>query len=74
MSLTNPVLRIRRVVKTLGATNDQADEFADAMGEYPGRREFQLMLDEALSRWFNRIVFAMITIIGLAVAVIVAVD
>ena len=66
----NPILRIRRVIHTLGATNDQADEFAEAMGDYPGRRELQLMLDEMFSRWFNRIVFAFIAVAGLAVGII----
>ena len=70
MSLMTPILRIRRVIRTLGATNDQADEFADAMADYPGRRELQLMLDEMFSRWFNRIVFATIAIVGLGVAIL----
>ncbi len=70
MSLTHPVLRIRKVIRSLGGTNDQADEFADAMGEYPGRRELQLMLDEMFSRWFNRIVFAFIAVTSLAVGII----
>ena len=40
------------------------------MGDYPGRRELQLMLDEMFSRWFNRIVFAFIAVAGLAVGII----
>ncbi|MCY3921482.1 MAG: hypothetical protein OXN86_10985 [Chloroflexota bacterium] len=74
MSVMTPILRIRKVLRSIGASPEQADEFADAMNDYPGRRELQLMLDEVFARWFNRIVFSVIVIVGLAVAIIVAVD
>ncbi len=74
MSLMTPVLRLRKVMRSIGANESQADEFADAMADYPGRREMQLMLDEMFARWFNRIMFGMIVIVGLAVAIIVALD
>jgi len=69
-----PILRIRKVLRSIGATSDQADEFADAMNDYPGRREWQLMLDEMFSRWFNRIMVGIIVVVSLAVAIIVALN
>ncbi|MXY86273.1 MAG: hypothetical protein F4Y95_07235 [Chloroflexi bacterium] len=74
MSVMTPILRLRKVIRSIGASSEQADEFADAMADYPGRREWQLMLDEMFSRWFNRIMFGVIVIVGLAVAIIVALD
>ena len=74
MSVMTPILRIRKVLRSIGATSEQADEFADAMNDYPGRRELQLMLDDMFARWFNRIMFGTIVIVGLAVAIIVALD
>ena len=57
----------------MGASSQQADEFADAMADYPGRQELQLMLDEMFARWFNRIVFAIIVVAGLTLAIAVAI-
>ncbi len=74
MSLMTPLLRLRKVVRSMGASTEQADEFADAMSDYPGRREWQLMLDEMFARWFNRTMLGMILLISLAVAIIVALD
>ena len=70
----SPIIRIRRVIRSIGASPEAADEFADAMADYPGRRELQLMLDEMFARWFNRIMFGIIVIVGLAVALIVALN
>ena len=72
MSVMTPILRIRKVIRSIGANSEQADEFADAMNEYPDRRELQLMLDEVFSRWFNRIMFGVIVIVSLAVGIIAA--
>ena len=69
----NPILRIRRVIRSLGATNDLADEFAEAMDSYPTRREFEQRLEGMFARQTNQLIFAIIVIVGLAVAIIVAV-
>ena len=73
MSLMTPILRIRKAVLSMGASTEQADEYADAMADYPGRRELQLMLDEMFARWFNRIMFGMIVVAGLALAIAAAI-
>ena len=69
----NPILRIRRVIRSLGATNDLADEIAEAMDSYPTRREFEQRLEGMFARQTNQLIFAIIVIVGLAVAIIVAV-
>ncbi len=70
MSLMTPILRIRRVIRTLGATNDQADDFADAMDGYPTRREFEMRMEAMYQRHFKEVLIAMITIVGLGVAIL----
>ena len=74
MSLMTPILRIRKVLRSLGATSDQADEFADAMSGYPTRQEFEQRLEAMFARQTNQLIFAIIVIVGLAVAIIVALD
>ena len=74
MSLMSPVLRVRQVVRRMGASSADADEFADAMSEFPAQRELKLMIDEAFSRWFNRILLAMIVVAGIAIAIVEAVN
>ena len=72
MSVMTPILRIRKVLRSIGANSDQADEFADAMDAYPTRREFEQRMKAMFARWFNRIMFGIVVIVGLAVALIVA--
>jgi len=74
MSLATPILRIRKVLRSVGASDAEADEFADALDSYPSRREFELRLEAMFQRQFNRIMFMMIAVTGIAVAIIVAVD
>lgn len=74
MSVMTPILRIRNVLRAIGASPEQADEFADAMDAYPTRREFEQHMETMFAKWFNRTIFAMLVITGLAVAIIVAVN
>jgi ABC-type multidrug transport system fused ATPase/permease subunit len=74
MSVMAPILRIRKVLRSIGASSDQADEFADAMDLYPTRREFEQRMEAMFQRWFTRIVFAIIVVVGFAVALIVALN
>ncbi len=74
MSLMTPILRIRKVLRSIGANDEQADEFADAMGGYPTRLEFDQRLEAMFARQTNQLIFAIIVIVGLAVAIIVALD
>lgn len=74
MSVMTPILRIRRVLRSIGATSQQSDEFADAMSAYPTKDEFQQRLDTMFAQQFNRIMFGIIVVVGLAVALIVALN
>lgn len=74
MSVMTPILRIRKVLRSIGASPDQADEFAEAMDSYPTRREFDQRLEAMFARQTNQLIFAIIVIVGLAVAIIVAFD
>ena len=74
MSVISPILRIRKVIRSIGANDDQADEFADAMNAYPTKDEFQQRLDAMFAQQFNRIMFGIIVVVGLAVALIVALN
>ena len=70
MSVMTPILRIRKVLRSMGATSEQADEFTDAMGGYPTRDEFELRLEAMFARQMVQIILAMITIVGLGVAIL----
>lgn len=74
MSVMTPILRLRKVIRSLGGSDAQADEFVDAMDSYPTRREFDQRLEAMFARQTNQLIFAIIVIVGLAVAIIVAVD
>ncbi len=69
MSVMMPILRIRKVLRSIGASSEQADEFADAMDAYPTRREFEQRMEAMFQRWFNRIVFALIAVTALGLTV-----
>ncbi len=70
MSVMTPILRIRKVLRKLGASPADADEFTDAMSEYPTREEFELRLEAMFARQMVQIILAMLTIVGLGVAVL----
>ena len=72
MSVMTPILRIRKVIRSIGASPEQADEFADAMNEYPTKDDFQERLDAMFAQQLNRIMFGVIIVVSLAVAVIAA--
>lgn len=74
MSVMTPILRLRKVIRSLGGSDAQADEFVDAMDSYPTRREFDQRLEAMFARQTNQLIFAIIVIVGLAVAIIVALD
>ena len=57
-----------------GGDDDQSDEFVDAMSGHPARLEFEQRLEGMFDRQTNQLSFAIIVIVGLAVAIMVAVD
>ena len=74
MSVMTPILRIRRVLRKIGARSEDADEFTDAMANYLTKDEFELRLEVMFARQTNQLIFAIIVIVGLAVAIIVALN
>ncbi len=70
MSVMSPILRLRNVIRAIGASDDQADEFADAMTQYPSQVEFQLQLDKMFAQQFNRLAVLILSALGLFVAII----
>ena len=74
MALMNPMLRLRRVVKSLGADDERADEFVDAMDAYPTRRESDERMEAMFNRFFTRMLLAMIVIAGIAIAIVEAIN
>ena len=50
MSAMNPILRLRRTFRSMGAESEQADEAADAISDYGyGRRESDLRFERMLA-------------------------
>lgn len=82
MAAMNPILRLRRAFRSMGADAEQADEAADAVDDHAyGRRESDLRFAQMMAefrrdmeRLRNEFVFAVIVIVGVAVAIIVAVN
>ncbi len=74
MSIMTPIVRLRRVIRSIGASPEQADEFADAMDSYPTRREFDQRLEAMFARQTNQLILAILVIVSLAVAIIVALN
>ena len=78
----NPILRLRRAFRSMGADAEHADEAADAVDDHAyGRRESDLRFAQMMAefrrdmeRLRNEFVFAVIVIVGVAVAIIVAVN
>ena len=72
MSVMTPILRMRKVLRKLGASSEDADEFTDAMSDYPTREEFELRLQAMFARQQIQLILAMLAIAGLAVAIVIA--
>lgn len=72
MSVMTPILRMRKVLRKIGVSPEDADEFTDAMSEYPTRDEFELRLQAMFARQQIQLILAMLAIAGLAVAIVIA--
>ncbi|MDE2891588.1 MAG: hypothetical protein OXN86_03660 [Chloroflexota bacterium] len=74
MVTTNPILRIRRALRSVGASADQADEFASAIDEiYVSREQFEDRIGRMLADHRRQLLLEMIVIVSIAVGVILAV-
>lgn len=69
MSVMTPILRIRKVLRSIGASAAYADEFADAMDAYPTRREFEQRMQAMFDRQFNRMLLAFIGVLAVSLTV-----
>ena len=73
MASMNPILRVRRAFRALGANSAQADEVASAIDAiYPTRREFKLQMEEMMARHRRELLIEIIVIFSIAVGIIIA--
>lgn len=81
MATMNPVLRLRRVFRSMGAAEEQAEEAAAVIDEeYVGRSFFEVRMNQqtaelqaAIAELRNQVLIGVLLIAGVAVAVISAV-
>lgn len=75
MAAMNPILRIRRAFRSIGATSEQADETVSAFDEYYlSRREFDDRIRAIMAEQVNRILLGVLVIVGLGVAILALVN
>ena len=80
MAAMNPILRLRRAFRSIGADAQQADEAAGAVDDYSySRRESDLRhaqmmaeMRELMADQTNRILLGMFVLLSIAVGVILA--
>ena len=72
MRLTSPLFRARGAARSMGATSEQADRFADAMRVFPTPREAAQQAEATFNRYLLRSplrsVLAMIIVAESAIA------
>ena len=61
-------LRLRRVLISIGASDDQADEFVNAIDELPSKQDLGRALAEMEQRLVNRMLLIGIGLSGLVIA------
>jgi len=70
----NPILRLRRAFRSIGADSDQADELASAIDDhYLTRQEFEDHMGRMMAENRNQILLGVLLIVSIGVAVILAV-
>ena len=82
MAAMNPILRLRKAFRSLGVDDEQVDEVADALGDHSfSRRETELMfqremakMQEMMAAHRRELLIEIIVIVGVAVAIIVALN
>lgn len=74
MATTNPILRIRRALRSVGASADQADEFASAIDEiYVSRQQFEDRIARMLADHRRQLLVEVVVIVSIAVGIILGV-
>ena len=75
MATMNPILRLRRALRSTGSDAEQADETVSAIDAvYLSRKEFEERLARMFAEHRRQLLLEIAVIVGLAVAIIVAVN
>ena len=73
MASMNPILRIRRAFRAVGADSQQADEMVSAVDEYYlSRREFEDRIAAIMAEQLNRFLLGVFVLLSIAVGIILA--
>ena len=75
MSSMNPLLRLRRLFRQVGAQPQEADELSTVLDEiYLSRREFEERIARIFAEHRRQLLIEFIVIIGLAVGILALVN
>ena len=73
MAAMNPILRLRRAFRGIGADAEQADEVASAVDAiYLSRQEFEERIARLMAEQRNQFLLGVLVIVSIAVGVILA--
>ena len=75
MSSMNPILRLRRLFRQVGAQPREADELSTVLDEiYLSRREFEERIARIMAENRNQLLLGVLIIVGLGVALLALVN
>ena len=75
MSSMNPILRLRRLFRQVGAQPQEADELSTVLDEiYLSRREFEERIARIFAEHRRQLLIEIIVIVGLAVGILALVN
>ena len=75
MSSMNPILRLRRLFRQVGAQPQEADELSTVLDDiYLSRREFEERIARIFAEHRRQLLIEFIVIIGLAVGILALVN
>ena len=75
MSSMNPILRLRRLFRQVGAQPQEADELSTVLDEiYLSRREFEERIARIMAEDRNQLLLGVLIIVGLGVALLALVN
>ncbi len=75
MAAMNPILRVKRACRSLGADDEQSDEVVSAIDDYYlSRRESDDRISAIMAEQVNRILLGVLVIVGLGVAILALVN
>ncbi len=75
MSSMNPILRLRRLFRQVGAQPQEADELSTVLDDiYLSRREFEERIARIMAEDRNQLLLGVLIIVGLGVALLALVN